>query len=172
MSGACSWQRTVGARMARLSSGVWFAIEAYRERYRLRRELDALDRRGELERTLSDSGLTVSDVPRLMHAHPHTSRQLGDMMRRLGIDRAALPRSVSVAERLRAMEWRCAECASWRECRAWLGSGETQGSYRAFCPNAKALDEIRCAESGAAGSASPQSRGILAELDAAKGEGR
>jgi len=104
-----------------------------------------------------------------MRAHPRTPQQLAEMMRRLGIDRAALPRSPAVAEALRAMEWRCGECADWRKCRTWLASGDAPGSYRALCPNAEALDELRCSETAASGSSLRNPCGILAELEAAKG---
>jgi hypothetical protein len=159
------WIRKSGQLQDRLL----LAIQGRREHARLWRELDALRQRGELDRTLSDSGIASSDVPRLMRAHPRTLQQLAEMMRRLGIDRAALPHNAAMAEGLRAMEWRCGECGAWRKCHAWLASSEASGSYRAFCLNAEALDELRCSEASHSGSSFQGPRGILAELEA-KGE--
>src|SRR5579863_3324735 len=139
------------APVAQLVGRIRLMIEGWRERNRLRRELSSLRDRGELERTLSDSGIAPSDVPRLLRAHPHTPEQLAEMMQRLGIERGALPRTTGVAEALREMEWRCGACADWQKCRAWLAGSEAPGSYRAFCPNAETLDELRCAETSGEG---------------------
>src|SRR6476661_168604 len=75
---------------------------------------------GELDRTLAESGIAPGDVKRLMKAHPGTARQLAAMMRRQGIDPAALPRRSA----LRDMEWQCGACGDWRQCRAWLAAPE------------------------------------------------
>jgi hypothetical protein len=131
--------RKAFASIAQFPDWILLAIEGWRERSRLRRELDNLQQRGDLERTLADSGISLSDVPRLMKAHPGSARQLGEMMQRLGIDRAALPRATA----LRDMEWQCSDCADWRKCRTWLASGDAPGGHHAFCPNAEALDELR-----------------------------
>jgi uncharacterized protein YjiS (DUF1127 family) len=143
-------------------------VEGWRERSRLRRELNDLDQRGELGRTLQDTGLTRSDVSRLMRAHPHTPQQLAKMMQLLGMSRSAVLSRPSGVEALRAMEWRCGECKNWRKCRAWLASGQGPESYRAFCPNAAALDDLRCSES-ADSSVSTQKRGVLMELRSEEG---
>lgn len=150
-----TWGRTrkAGAAMAWLPDWIRLTIEGWREHGRLRRELDRLRQRDELDRTLTDTGLSQSDVPRLMHAHPRTPQQLADMMRRLGINRAKLPHDAQTAGSLRTIEWSCGECTAWRRCRAWLASGEIPNEYRAFCPNAAAFDELRRAE--AAASAAP-----------------
>ncbi|MGO8918997.1 MAG: DUF6455 family protein [Stellaceae bacterium] len=159
------------ASVAQVPGAIALMIEGWRERSRLRYELDNLGRHGELERVLTDNGIAVSDVARLMRAHPRTPQQLAAMMRRLGIDRAALPHSAAVAETLRAMEWRCGECVDWRACRGWLASRDASGSYRRFCPNADAFDALRCAETTASGSAFGKPCGVLAELESAKGAG-
>jgi hypothetical protein len=161
-------KRSLALRSCR--AGSWAQLKG-RERSRLQRELDDLRQHGELDRTLTDSGIAPSDVPRLMRAHPRTSQQLDEMMQRLGIERAGLPRTTAIAGALRAMEWRCGECADWRKCRAWLASHDAPGSYRAFCPNAEAFDELRCSETTASGSSFRKPCGILAELETAKGGG-
>ncbi|HEX7968851.1 MAG TPA: DUF6455 family protein [Stellaceae bacterium] len=161
--------RKAFASMTQLPGWILLTVEGWRERSRLRRELDNLRQHGELDRVLIDSGIAPSDVPRLMRAHPRTPQQLAKMMQRLGIDRATLPRSPAVAEALRAMEWRCGECADWRQCRAWLASRDVPGSYRAFCPNAEALDELRCSEATASDSSFRKPCGILTELATSRG---
>ncbi len=163
---AASWTRRAISSVSGLPERIRLAIEGGRERSLLRREFDELAQSGELERTLVDSGIARCDVPRLMRAHPHTPEQMADMMTRLGIDRTALARRSAMAEKLRAMEWQCAECTDWRKCRSWLASGDAPESYRAFCPNAKALDELRCAQTAVAGG------GVLAELAARDDGGR
>jgi hypothetical protein len=127
-------------------------IDGWRKRGRLRRELEGLRQRGELDRMLVDNGIAPCEVSRLLRTHPAAPEQLTKMMSRLGIDRAALPRKVAVIEGLRAMEWTCGECSSWRKCRTWLGGSEPHQSHRAFCPNAERLDELRCSEASHSGS--------------------
>lgn len=139
------------ASLAQLPGSILLAVQGWRERSRLRRELETLSRHGELDRTLSDSGIARSDVSRLMRAHPNTPQQLAQMMQRLGIDRAALPHSTAVAEMLRAIEWQCGECADWRQCRAWLASPDAAETHRAFCPNAEAFEQLRSAATPAKG---------------------
>jgi len=157
------------ARLARWIAGY---LEGWRERARLRSEFARLAQQGELDRTLADSGIARSDVPRLMHAHPGTPQQLRRMMARLGIDRASLSRSKAVADAIREMEWRCGECADWRHCRDWLDAGAPTETYRAFCSNAAALDHLRCREVETSAGEPPHRCGLLAELEAVKGEGR
>lgn len=166
MTGTRGWARRTGDWLR-------LAFEGWREHAGLRRELEALHERGELDRALTDAGLSPSDVPRLMQAHPQTPQQLGQMMRHLGIDRGSLPHDAETAAELRAMEWRCGECVTWRRCRHWLAAGDGPEEYRAFCPNVVALDELRRARAaGSEGSDGEEPHGVLAELDAAHGEGR
>ena len=88
-------------------------VARWRERSQLRRELNDLNQRGELRRTLQDAGLTSSDVNRLMRAHPRTPQQLAEMMRHLGIDRSATGGAEGIA------------CDS----SAGASSSETSGAY-------------------------------------------
>lgn len=135
----------IGKALVSLADSILVTVEGWRERSRLRRELDALGSAGELMRTLADSGIGLGDVPRLLRAHPHTAQQLDQMMHRLDIDRAALPHGNAIAAGLRDIEWQCGDCADWRKCRAWLASPGAAESHRAFCPNAEALDQLRSA---------------------------
>jgi len=135
------WGGKAVAAVARLPDRVLATVEGWWERYQLRREFGELRRHGELERTLADCGIAPSDVSRLLRAHPRSRQQLSRMMRRLGIDRAALP--PSVLETLRDMEWQCGACADWQQCRAWLAAPASSEDQHAFCPNAEALDHLR-----------------------------
>jgi Family of unknown function (DUF6455) len=152
------------AFVSRWHDRIKLTFAGWRERSQLLREFDELRQRGELDRTLSDSGVHRSDVPRLMRAHPRTPQQLAAMMRRLGISRSELPHRPAVAEALRAMEWRCGECTDWRKCLEWLAAREPNETYRAFCPNAETLDRLRCSDAVAPGAASRKPHGVLAEL--------
>ena len=156
-SNAGAWTRKALAPIAAVTDWILITIEGWRERFRLRRELDDLRLHGELERTLADSLISPLDIPRLMRVHPGTSRQLADMMRRQGIDRAALPRM----PRLRDIEWRCGACKDWRKCRSWLASRDAPDNYRAFCPNAEAFDELRRAEHAGSNSSFRKLSGAL-----------
>jgi Family of unknown function (DUF6455) len=157
----------VGAAFAELASRVALTIDAWRERRLLLRELAALQQQGELGRVLTDSGLAIDDLPRLLRAHPRTPEQLADMMRRLGIPEP-LAGDTAKLRALRDMEWRCAGCANWRQCRAWLDGRVAGTTYRALCPNAEALDGFRAS---AASDAVPGRRlGVLGELDQAARE--
>jgi uncharacterized protein YjiS (DUF1127 family) len=160
--------RNAFSSFMRVRDWACLSIESWRERSRLRRELNDLDQRGELGRTLQDTGMTWSDVSRLMRAHPHTQQQLAQMMKHLGINRSTMSSRPRGVEALRAMEWQCGECTNWRKCRAWLASTQGPESYRAFCPNAAALDDLRCSEA-AGSSVSARKRGVLVELRSEEG---
>jgi len=147
---------------------VQLTVASWRERSQLRRELNDLDQRGELGRTLQDAGLTSSDVTRLMRAHPRTPQQLAQMMQHLSINRSALLRRPGLVEAVRAMEWQCGECTNWRKCRAWLASGHEGESYRTFCPNAASLDDLRCSEPTDLG-VSAEKHGVLVDLRSEEG---
>jgi hypothetical protein len=141
-SNAGGWTREALSHNAAPTDWILTIIEGWRERFRLRRELNDLRLNGELDRTLADNLISPLDIPRLMKVHPGTSQQLADMMRRQGIDRAKMPG----LPRLRDIEWRCGECKAWRKCRSWLALRDAPDNYRAFCPNAEAFDELRRTE--------------------------
>lgn len=165
---ASHWFGQAFHALTRLPSHLMLTFEGWRERASFARELDALDAHGELDRTLLESGLSRSDMPRLLNAHPGAARQLPAMMRRIGIDPTRLP----ITPETREVEWRCMDCRSWRECRDWLAAGDGEG-YRAFCPNAAALEQIRDRqELRRAGRDRPVGggSGILRELDAMRGQ--
>ena len=151
------------AFLSHITEAVYLVAQGWSERARLRYEFDRLRQRGELGRTLMDTGISASDLPGLVRVHPSTPQQFSAMMWRLGIERDALPPSPA-AETLRAIERRCGECADWRKCPDWLATSEPAETYRAFCPNAEALDRLRC--SGATTTGAPS--GVLVELAAAR----
>ena len=164
--------QSFGSEWRNASTQLWdwvhLTVASWRERSQLRRELNDLNQRGELSRTLQDAGLTSSDVTRLMRAHPRTPQQLAQMMQHLSINRSALLRRPGLVEAVRAMEWQCGECTNWRKCRAWLASGHEGESYRTFCPNAASLDDLRCSEPTDLG-VSAEKHGVLVDLRSEEG---
>jgi hypothetical protein len=124
---------------AGLPGRLMLRLEDWRERSSLVQEFNALAAQGELDRTLLEAGLSPSDVSRLLNGHPGAGRQLPAMMRRVGIDPTSLP----ITAETRDIEWRCTDCRSWRRCRDWLDAGGDERGYRAFCPNATALEALR-----------------------------
>jgi hypothetical protein len=157
MTDTASWARRAGSTIVHLPEWLALAFEGWREHRRLRRELETLDERGELQRTLRDSRIAAGEVGRLLRAHPRTQEQLDAMMHHLGIDRAALPHSAAVADELRDIEWRCNDCRNWRHCRAWLEGDRDAENPRDFCPNAAAFDALRAAAAPAAGASTARS---------------
>ena len=75
----------------------------------------------------------------------------------------------AAAAELREMEWRCCECHSWRECRAWLRPELSSESHR-FCPNADAIKRLRDPQIRRLASGPTEARfGVLAELNCGVG---
>ncbi len=166
-----SWIESATAPFRRLPASIALAIEGWRERHELACEMAQLRMQGDLERTLADSGVSPSDVPRLIRAHPGAARQFAEMVERVGIDRARLPLTPAIGAAFREMGLRCGECAVWRHCRAWLDSGLLTDGYRDFCPNAEALELMRDQQRPAQPDRPPSPRsGILAELGASAGQ--
>src|SRR5579859_8206644 len=104
------WLDQAAHAVTRLPSRLMLTLEDWREHSSLAGELDALAAHGELDRTLTEAGLSSSDVPRLLKGHPGAARQLPEMMRRVGIDPTRLP----ITPETREIEWRCTDCRSWR----------------------------------------------------------
>ena len=102
-----------------------------RERWRLRRELDSLEQRGELDAVLTDLGVNRGSLSQMIAGSGRSPRLLAAMIERLGLDRAVLRHSRYIRE----IERNCAVCSEHRRCQAWLDSGAREGSS-AFCPNA------------------------------------
>jgi len=146
-------------------------FRSWREHFALECELAELAAHGALDHALADVGLSRSEMPRLLKGHPGAIRQLTEMTQRAGINAAVLARDQSLKE----IKWRCIECRSWRQCRAWLAANETGDGYRVFCPNVDAFDEMRKREVSVLSEphcphAADLEGGILTELEAVKGE--
>lgn len=108
------------------------------ERERLRKELTALDRRGQLDTVLQDAGASRSTVNAILRGHPGGSKRLAAMLQRLGISRQQLHETGV----LRDVEMTCTLCEATGKCDHWLRSGKSEG-YRGFCPNAQTFDTLR-----------------------------
>ncbi len=167
------WNDKAVALLSWLPARISLGLAGWRERHALACELAYLRMQGELERTLADSGVSPSEVPRLFRQHPGAARQFRDMIDRVGIDRARLPLTPATGAELRDMEWRCGECRAWRECRAWLASGLWSDGYSRFCPNADALERMRDEQRGQSRETTPERYappGLLADLKAKAGQ--
>lgn len=138
-----TWLSRAAVAASRFSSRILLAVEGVHERSVLEHELVRLDAQGDLERVLSDAGMSRSEMSRLINGHPGASGQLAEMMGRVGADRTDLHATAAARSALRAVERECTSCDSWRECRGWLASHATDNGYRAFCPNAETLEEMR-----------------------------
>lgn len=168
-----TWLDKVASAVTRLPVRAALALDGLREKAALKRELQYLDENQELDRVLSDVGLTHGELPTLLQAHPGAARQFTAMMARIGVDAARLSKDVATSAALRDMEQRCASCEAWRECRDWFAFGPADDRYRHFCPNGRALEDMRDAQSSAAApDRRPAERsGILRELDESRGQG-
>ena len=124
-------------------------IEFWLERQALDRELRELGQLDswQVERSLRDSGADPASLSVLVEGHPHVQRLFPRMLERLGIGREQARRN---ARLMRELQLACGTCPNPRKCRRWLRSGKPSEAYRAFCPNASALEELhrRLAEPG------------------------
>ena len=132
---APSQNNTMGRTAARAFLA---AIDAIRERHRMRHELDVLAEDGDLDRVLAEAQLTRADIEPMIANLPASGHLLADMAARLRVEDEL--HHDRLAERV--MGRVCTVCNEQRRCRHWLASGATQG-YTDFCPNAEALDEMR-----------------------------
>ena len=108
------------------------------ERERLRKELTALDLRGQLDTVLQDAGASRSAVNAILRGHPGGSKRLAAMLHRLGMSRQQLRESGV----MRDVEMTCTLCEATGTCDHWLRSGKSEG-YCGFCPNAQTFDALR-----------------------------
>ncbi len=114
------------------------ALQAMRDRHRLRRELEVLDSEGDLDRILADAQLSRGDIEPLLENYPASAHRLDDMAARLNVA-DALHRDPATE---RDMQHLCSVCQEMGRCRRWLDSGATEG-FQEFCPNAAALEALR-----------------------------
>jgi len=126
------WRSAWLRGLARLSQ----SLSDFFARNALRAELVDLARRGALDVTLEDMGITRAEMDRVVRSYPEAGRLRGAMTKRLGIDIGALePRTRY------ALEQTCALCIAHRRCSRWLARpGSAADGYHAFCPNASLFD--------------------------------
>jgi hypothetical protein len=118
----------MGAALGRWTRGMW-------ARAQLRHELGELEAHGELDRVLTDAGLSRSQLRHLVAAHPDSSELLKEMLARLRLRRDDIQSFT-----LRELGWTCVGCTDRQRCREWLSGSDDETEYRAFCPNAAVLD--------------------------------
>ena len=117
----------IGAAIGRWTRGML-------ARAQLRQELGELEFHGDLDRVLTDAGLTHAQLQHLVAAHPDSSELLKGMLARVRLERDEIP-----GYTLRELGWTCVGCTDKRRCREWLSGGDDT-EYRAFCPNAASID--------------------------------
>jgi uncharacterized protein YjiS (DUF1127 family) len=106
-------------------------VRVWHERRALKRELCELD-----DSALADLGLSRSQIPYLVKAHPKAAGLLAEMLARLGLDKDELLYQQGTHEDLYRT---CIMCRERRQCERWLAGGKTDEGYRVFCPNAPTL---------------------------------
>jgi hypothetical protein len=114
------------------------ALDDWRERDRLRGELDLLERTGQLDDVLGEVGLTRAQIPDLMAARPGTAERLARMMAQAGVDQATLRAAGGAVD----AAWRCQRCQHTEECETWLADRHAAGELPDFCPNKSTFEEI------------------------------
>ncbi len=113
-------------------------LRAWRQQARQWDELADLERNGQLGPVLTDIGLPYGQLTLFMRAHPRSAGLRAGMMRWLGLDATR----VAAAGETREVEWRCLQCATWRECRDWLATSEAARPLPSFCPNMDTFDRL------------------------------
>lgn len=115
------------------------ATETLLQRQALERELNALD-----DRQLRDLGIARDQIPLLVSAHPEATALLTRMLERLGITDVEIDSNIDLRDTLKRT---CAFCIVRQECKRFLRLPNRQDTdgYRAFCPNAAELDDLRAA---------------------------
>lgn len=150
------------------------ALDDWREREQLRRELAALAANGELDGVLEEIGVSRGQLPLLLARRLSAAPRLDPMIQRLGLDRAAL----RATGELREAEWRCLQCQTWRQCESWLAADQLGDGFASFCPNTPTFELVRAWRSTDKddmqtldddGSAHAE-EGVLSELDAIRGQ--
>ena len=122
------------------------AFHIWRERSRQWQEFEELAKSGHLDSILSEVGLSRAQLPIIMQAYPGSTRRRTQMMRWMGVD----PSRVAGSQDLRAIEWRCIECRSARQCDDWLAAPKSAGAVADFCPNLDTLKRLARWQSSAA----------------------
>jgi hypothetical protein len=124
-----------------------FTLARLRARIRdwwMRGELDRLDQR-ELQRVGAELGLTASDLRDLAARGPEAAALLAQRMTALGLTRSDVERAALGL--MRDLERTCACCGLKRRCEADLASRRADHGWKAYCPNAIAL-EAACGTRG------------------------
>lgn len=124
--------------LGRLGDRALGALHAMRERHRLRRELETLDREGDLDRVLADAQMTRGDIEPMLADYPASTHRLDAVAAWLGISEQ-LHRDPAAERDMRRV---CSVCREQGRCTHWLAVGAPEG-YQAFCPNADQLEELR-----------------------------
>jgi hypothetical protein len=111
----------------------------WRDWWRARDELRNLDRQ-ELQRIARDFGMSARDLEDLAARGPDAAELLYERMHALGIARADAERIAWGL--IRDLEKTCSGCCDKRMCRKDLAEHPQDPAWKAYCPNAVALEAI------------------------------
>lgn len=117
-----------GARSAAAAFATWCRQEA------LERELHRLK-----DEDLADIGISRDQIAAAARAQD-APQLLRRMLERLDITDRALARHPGLRAELARV---CMTCEARGECRRWFGRGQSEDSYRDFCPNESELTALR-----------------------------
>lgn len=109
-------------------------------RWQAKRDRRFLDDR-QCEQMARDIGLPKDILDRLMTDGARSNDELHQMMTVLGLDARDIRQGY--AAQIRDMSVTCSGCTAVRRCHRELAGGTARTTYRDFCPNTEAFDELQ-----------------------------
>jgi hypothetical protein len=114
-------------------------VKRYRDAIAREKELSKIDPT-EVAAIAKDIGITTVQLHTLVNKGPEATESLKKLLTALGVDPKKLE---EVDPRIaRDMQWLCLNCSNKNQCKHELSSGTAAQTFRTFCPNAIALDEV------------------------------
>lgn len=114
-------------------------IKRYREAISREKELSEIDPT-EIAAIAKDIGLTTVQLRTLVNRGPEATESLKKLLRALGVEPKKLE---DIDPRIaRDMQWLCFNCSNKSQCKHELSAGTAAQTFRTFCPNAIALDDV------------------------------
>jgi len=117
-------------------------IDTFGEWLKHRRELNEIRQmnREDFERIAMDLQISPGDLDQMVRHGAHAADEMPAMLKALGIDEAALARSMPLV--LRDMERVCAMCKDKPRCHRDLAAGTADAHYEEYCLNAPTIDRL------------------------------
>lgn len=114
-------------------------IKRYRDAIKCENELAGVDP-DQVAAMARDLGITAVQLRELARKGPEATEELRRLLVALGVDPKKLE-DVDPRE-AREMLWLCLNCANKNKCKHELAAGTAAQTFRNFCPNALALDQL------------------------------